>query len=347
MITQIPDQWDREVDVIVVGSGGAAMTAATLAHDGGAEVLLVEKDERFGGTTGVSGGVMWLPQNHHMATAGVEDNREDALAYIRHLAEGQPYDDRQVEAWVDAAPEALAYLEKHTPVEMQTVPNFPDYYYPFGIPGRRAGARSVEPALYDAPKELGEWKDRLSSRVADPNLGGVTTLAEDMSGAALDMADEIAEREAKDVRAKGAALIGRLFRGLLDRGVGALSSTPAEELICVGGEVLGVRCTQEGKDLFFGARKGVILACGGFEWNKELVRAFIGYDLKALSPPNNTGDGLMMAMEAGAHVGNMNSYWGQPAMADPGITRDGDPVPQFESGRGEPGTLIVNGSTLR
>ncbi len=319
------------------------MTAATLAHDGGATVLLVEKDDKFGGTTGVSGGVMWLPQNHHMPAAGVDDSREDALAYIRHLATGRPYDDDQIQAWVDAAPEALEYLETHTPLRMQTVPNFPDYYYPFGIPGRRAGARSVEPVLYDAPAELGEWKDRLSSRIADPNLGGVTTLAEDMSGESLGLGDEIARREAKDIRAKGAALIGRLFRGLLDRGVEAMHSTPASELVMIDDEVVGIRGTQNGRDVYFAARKGVVLACGGFEWNKEMVGAYIGYDLKALSPPNNTGDGLKMANEAGAHLGNMNSYWGQPAMIDPAVTRNGDPVPQFESGRGEPGTLIVNG----
>ena len=152
MIHGRPERWDRIADVVVVGSGGAAMTAATLAHDGGAEVLLVEKAERFGGTTGISGGVMWIPQNHHMAAAGVDDSREDAITYIRHLAKGQPYDVELIEAWVDAAPEALRYLEEHTPVEMQTVPNFPDYYFPYGIPGRRPGARSVEPVLYDAPR---------------------------------------------------------------------------------------------------------------------------------------------------------------------------------------------------
>ena len=160
MIQGKPQHWDRQVDVIVVGSGGAALTAATLAHDGGAEVLVVEKAERFGGTTGVSGGVMWLPRNDHMASAGVEDSREDALAYIRYLAQGQPVDDAQIEAWVDAAPEALRYLEAHTPVEMQTVPSFPDYYHPFGIPGRRPGARSVEPVLLDAPAVLGAWNPR-------------------------------------------------------------------------------------------------------------------------------------------------------------------------------------------
>ncbi len=344
MIRSKPERWDREVDVIVVGSGGAALTAATLAHDGGAQVLVVEKADRFGGTTGVSGGVMWLPQNDHMAEAGIEDSRDDALAYIRHLAKGQPVEDALIEAWVDAAPEALRYLEANTPVEMQTVPNFPDYYHPFEVPGRRPGARSVEPVAIDAPAVLGEWKDRLTSRVADPHLGGVTTLAEDMSGAALDMAEEIARRETADIRTKGAALIGRLFRGLLDRGVEAISAAPAKEMIMVDGAVIGVRCHHDGRDVFFGARQGVVLACGGFEWNRELVRAFIGYDLKALSPPRqNTGDGLTMAIEAGARLANMNSYWGQPAMIDPEDTHDGEPVPQFESTRGEPGSLIVNG----
>ena len=154
----MPEFWDREVDVIVVGSGGAAMTAATLAHDHGAEVLLVEKNERFGGTTGVSGGVMWLPQNHHMAAAGVDDSREDALAYIRHLAAGQPFDDHQVETWVDAAPEALAYLEEHTPVEMQTVPNFPDSTIPLGFQGGVPGRVRSSPCSTTRRRNSGNGK---------------------------------------------------------------------------------------------------------------------------------------------------------------------------------------------
>ena len=73
MITEAPKPWDRIVDVVVVGSGGAALVAATLAHDGGAEVLVVEKADQIGGTTAISGGVMWLPQNHHMEAAGVAE----------------------------------------------------------------------------------------------------------------------------------------------------------------------------------------------------------------------------------------------------------------------------------
>jgi succinate dehydrogenase/fumarate reductase flavoprotein subunit len=138
-----------------------------------------------------------------------------------------------------------------------------------------------------------------------------------------------------------------LWKGLLERGTTTLLSTPARELVVHGGAVVGVRCEQDGHDLWLGARKGVVLACGGFEWNREMVRAFIGYDVKPLSPPNNVGDGLVMAMEAGAQLANMNSYWGQPAMFDPTVERDGELVPQFESGRGEPGSYIVNRHGVR
>src|SRR4051812_50136711 len=80
--------WDRIVDVVIVGSGGAALTAATLASDAGADVLVLEKAGMLGGTTAVSGGGVWLPGNHVMLAAGHEDSREDALAYIRRVTAG-------------------------------------------------------------------------------------------------------------------------------------------------------------------------------------------------------------------------------------------------------------------
>ena len=113
------------------------------------------------------------------------------------------------------------------------------------------------------------------------------------------------------------------------------------------GAIVGVRAEHEGRDVWVGARRGVVLACGGFEWNAEMVRGFIGYDLAPLSPPNNVGDGLVMAEEAGAQLANMGSYWGTPAMFDPAITLDGEPVPQFEGGRGMPGSIVVNGHGAR
>lgn len=346
MTTHQPN-WDRVVDVAVVGSGAAALTAATMAHDGGAEVLVLEKASMLGGTTAVSGGVAWLPGNHHGAAAGIEDSRDDALAYLRRLAGGREHDPALLEAFVDTAPEVLRYLEDNTPLRMQVVPNFPDYYFPYDVPGKRHGGRSVEPVPFPVGTELPEWRDRLATRGALMSLGAATTLGEDFSAPDEALQAELARREAEDIRPKGAALVAMLFKGLLERGVEALIETPVRGLVIVDGAVVGVRCEQSGRELLIGCRRGVVLACGGFEWNADLVRAHIGYAVQPLSPGDNTGDGLVMAMEAGAELANMGSYWGQPAMFDPEIERDGQLVPQFEWGRGEPSSFIVNQAAQR
>ena len=337
------ESWDRVVDVVVVGSGGAALTAATLAHDAGASVLVLEKADMLGGTTAVSGGGVWLPGNHVMAAAGIEDSREDALAYIRRLTAGREPDPELLEVFVETAPEVLRYLEDHTPLRTHISP-LPDYYWPWGIPGNRpVPARCVEADPYPVRKELPEWADRLVSRGTLMSLGAATTLTEDFMPPTPELIAELQRREREDIRPKGAALIARLFKGLLERGVEALLGTPARELVLDdAGDVVGVVADRDGTPWRVGARKGVVLACGGFEWNPELVRAHIGYDVKPLSPPNNTGDGLQMAIEAGAKLANLGSYWGTPVMFDPEITRDGDLVPQFEWGRGAPSSIVVN-----
>ena len=347
MLTSRPERWDRVVDVIVVGSGGAALTAATLAHDGGAEVLVLEKADMIGGTTAVSGGVVWLPQNHHMAEVGIPDSREDALAYLRRLTCGHEHDPVVLEAFVDTAPELLAYLEANTPLRMQPVANFPDYFFPYDVPGKRWGGRSCEPLPYAVGDEIPEWRDRLVTRGTLMSLGANTMLAEDFAEITEELQAELARREAQDIRTKGAALIAMLFKGLLDRGVTVQLESPVRELVVIDGAVIGARAEVNGATVLVGARKGVVLACGGYEWNPEMVKAFIGYEVQPLSPPNNVGDGLVMAMEAGAQLANMTSYFGQPAMFDPEISRDGNLVPQFEWGRGAPGSIIVNRAGVR
>ncbi len=338
------NEWDRIVDVVVVGSGGAALTAATLAADGGAEVLVIEKAGMLGGTTAVSGGGIWLPGNHVMAAAGVADSREGALAYIRRLAGDRAPDPELLEVYVDTAPEVLRYLEDHTPLTTHIQP-LPDYYWPWKIPGNVATpARAVEADPYPVRDELPDWADRLVKRGTLMSLGAATTLAEDLLPQTAELRDELKRREAQDIRPKGAALIARLFKGLLERGVEALLDTPAAKLtLNESGEVVGILATHEGQPLRIGARKGVVLACGGFEWSAELVRAHIGYEVQPLTPPNNVGDGLRMATEVGAKLANLDSYWGTPAMFDPAFRdANGQLVPQFEWGRGAPSSIVVN-----
>jgi 3-oxosteroid 1-dehydrogenase len=349
MAQSVPEAWDEVVDVVVVGSGGAALTAAVLAADGGATVTVLEKAAMVGGTTAVSGGVMWIPNNSHMLDAGIADSRHDALAYLERVTAGRA-EPELLETFVDTAPDAIAYLEAKTPLRLSALTSFPDYYYPYELPGRCPGGRSLEPEPFAFGRQLPEWRDRLVSRGTLMSLGSYTTLAEDLFAPKdAELQAEVARREAEDIRPKGAALIGSLFKGLLERGVVTQLATPVTDLVTSpDGAVVGVIASTGGTTRTVGARRGVILACGGFEWNAEMVRGYIGYDVLPLSPPNNVGDGLNMAVAAGAQLANMNSYWGTPAMLDPGITDDdGAPIPQFEGGRGAPGSIVVNRRGVR
>ena len=339
-----PDHgWDRLADVVVLGSGAAGMVAATVASDGGADVVLLEGTRMLGGTTGVSGGMPWIPLNRHLAELDVVDTREDALTYIRRLTNGREPDPRLVERYVDVAHEMLDYLEQRTPVRFTAPGTFSDYYA--DLPGGMPRGRSIEPVPFDARTELGEWASRLRTSPVMPPMtmeeGGLAAAFGEMPDA-----DLIAKRTAEDVRTMGGALVAALFKGLLDRGVEVMTESPARELVVDGdGAVIGVRADRPGhpdRPFLVGARRGVVLATGGFEWNTDLVRAFLGVDVHPLSPPGNRGDGLIMAMEAGAALANMSSAWWYPAMQDPGLSYEGEPLFLLGSGRNFAGSIVVN-----
>jgi 3-oxosteroid 1-dehydrogenase len=339
VITSVPERWDREVDVVVLGSGAAGLAATTLAYDGGADVLLVEKADLLGGTTGVSGGMPWVPMNHHMTDVAVDDSREEALLYIRRLSHGREPDPALVEMYVDTASEVIEYLESKTPVRFYAPTTFNDYFE--GIPGGKPAGRSIEPVPYDARAELGEWAEKTRT---SPHLARLTMEegAKYLRGDELPDFETIAQREADDIRCGGPALVAMLVKGLLERGVTIETGTAARELVVVDGEVVGVAVEHDDRTQLIGARKGVLLACGGFEWNDDMVRAFIGRELFPLSPPQNEGDGHRMAMEAGAALANMTSFWGQPALLDPEVEFEGNPLYQMGTARSAKGVILVN-----
>src|SRR5581483_7793140 len=278
MLTSRPE-WDDVVDVVVLGSGAAALVAATLAHDGGASVAVLEKADLIGGTTGVSGGMPWIPMNRHMAEVGVDDSRDEALAYIRRLTLGREPDPALLETYVDTAPEMLDYLEAKTPLRMTAPTTFNDYYA--HLPGGKLAGRSIEPAPFDA-RELGDWAPRLRT---SPHLPWLTMEegARFLRGEAMPDIELAGRRQAEDVRVLGAALVAALFKGLLDRGVEVRTAAAASDLVVEDGTVIGVQSAVGA----IGARRGVVLACGGFEWNPEMVRGFIGEPIEPMSPPHN------------------------------------------------------------
>ncbi len=331
-------QWDEVVDVVVVGSGGGALTSALLASDGGASVLVVEKSEYIGGTTAVSGGDMWIPNNRHIAD---RDSREEAIAYVRRLADGRESDPSLIEVYVDTAPEALDYLETHTGYRSEPHITLNDYYSVIidRIPGCKPFPRTVSAKAYPAGVELGEWAKLINKGPWVPPVE--VSFPEQRRG---DVGpDELARREREGWRGKGGGLIAPLLKALLDRGVELRTSTPALELVTDANRaVVGVVVGGDGGERRVGARKGVVLACGGFEWNAEMVKTFIGYEVKPLSPWANTGDGHQMAMEVGAKLGGMTGFFSYGVMYDPWEKgRDGNPLPQMMMGLG-PGSIIVN-----
>ncbi|CDO06191.1 FAD-binding protein [Mycolicibacterium cosmeticum] len=324
--------WDQEVDVVVLGSGGAGLAAALTAAVHGASVAVYEKAPTVGGTTAVSGGIVWIPA--HDRLAGADLSVADGLRYLAAQSLGV-MDRGLVETFVRTGPVMLDFLEAHSELRFDIAEGFPDYKpeLPGGRPG---GGRSLNAKPFDLSR-IGEWHDRITAFPVDFSNVGIDAETRARIHAAVDDMDG-------DYCVAGTALIAGLLKGLLDRGVTPVTQARAQELIEESGRITGVRITVDGTDIRVGARRGVILATGGFEWDPQLVEAYLRGPMRgAVSPPNNTGDGLRMAMAHGADLANMGEAWWVPIVQIPGDTLGG--VPRSRSVRLErtrPRSIIVN-----
>ncbi|WP_267904712.1 FAD-dependent oxidoreductase [Parerythrobacter jejuensis] len=297
-------------DVIVLGSGAAGMSAALAAHDAGAKVILLERDERVGGTSAVSGGVIWVADNPRMRDAGLEDSREDALAYFRALDHGDLVDET-LEAFIDKGPEALEFLESIGALKVALLEGYPDYYLdrPGAKPG---GGRALDHDLF-ALTELGDWANKITAiedikpmMLRETPLGGGTGVVDP---------DEMGRRIGAQERGFGQAMVGRLLKACLDRGIEPRTGADVEQLRIDDGRVTGV-ALADGTELT--ATQGVVLSTGGFEWNDEMRQAFLRGPMDApASPPTAGGTGLALSMAAGAKLGNMTQAWWAPTLAPP------------------------------
>ena len=313
-----------DVDVIVIGSGAAALSAALSAHDAGATVAVVERSASVGGTTAVSGGGVWMPRNH---VSGGADERDEALTYMANLSRGKAPAEL-LTRFVDEGPGIVAGLESRTSVRFQAL-SWPDYHPE--MDGARSSGRMLEPALFDTGL-LGEWAARVRRA---PVLGLPLTLREatvewtpSYTPERFD-AEEVGRRVKAGQSACGQALIGGLLHGCLTRGIEPVLGTRAVELIVRDGRVAGLVVEQDGKRRD-AAAPAVVLASGGYEWNAGLCSTFLSGALThPTSPPVNEGDALLMAMEAGADLTNMNEAWWYPAAAVPNEEYEGRPLARF------------------
>jgi 3-oxosteroid 1-dehydrogenase len=332
--------WDREADVVVLGSGGAAMTAAIAAHDFGAKnVVILEKTGMVGGTTAMSGGMLWIPNNHHQHEEGIADSDEETVAYLDALTQGE-LDPETLWAFMQNGPEMLRYLADKTPVRLRAFSDFPDYQ-PYSPGAKPDGGRSLDNEAF-CFEQLGKWASRVNpSKMAYPLRG---SLIEAVRGLLDDVT--LKEREDHDFRGLGQALAGSLFKAVLDREIPVEFEKRARKLVNDGDRVIGVIAQDaNGKDYRVRALRGVVIATGGFEWNEELTKTFLrGPMTGPVSVPENEGDGLLMAIEAGAKLGNMqNAFWMQSVLEMKPQHRAAKPNYLLGSDeRARPGAILVN-----
>ena len=326
------NDWDNEVDVVVLGTGGAGLTAALTAAVNGASVAVYEKASTVGGTTATSGGIVWIPAHDRAADGPLPVS--DALAYLQAQSLGF-MDTDLVETFVRTGPGMLDFVEANSELKFAVAEGFPDYKpeLPGGRPG---GGRSLSAGPVDLAR-LGDWRDRITSFPADFSNVGIDAETRARIHAVYDDPDA-------DLCVAGTALIAGLLRGLLQRGIEPVPNARAVELLGTAAEITGVRITVDSTDIRVRARSGVVLATGGFEWDAKLVEAYLRGPMRgAVSPPNNTGDGLRMAMAHGADLANMGEAWWVPIVQIPGDTIDGHPRSRsVRLERTRPRSIIVN-----
>jgi succinate dehydrogenase/fumarate reductase flavoprotein subunit len=309
-----------DCDVLVIGSGASGMSAAVSAAAHGLKVLIVEKEPKFGGTTARSGGWLWIPGTSLAKAWGIVESPDLARTYLRNQA-GNSYDSDRVDAFIEHGPKAVDFFTQKTAVRFDMPLVFPDYHAE--APGGTQGGRSMVARPFDG-HELGGNIKNLGAALPELTvfgmmLGSGKEIVHFMRATrSVQSAMYVTKRLSKHffqvlrygrgmILTNGNALAGRLAKSAFDLGVPLWLSSPARELIIEGSTVRGAVIERDGKRVRVNARKGVVLACGGFPHDvarrKELFpHAPTGKEHYSPGPTGNTGDGLRLAEAAGGKV---------------------------------------------
>lgn len=288
-------EFEAEFDVVVVGSGIAALFGAAAAASRGLSTCLVEKTERFGGTSAYSGGAVWLPGNAVLARDGLVDSVERGRTYFRAVV-GDRTDRELQDAFLHTGPRVVDFLQDELGIQTR-FQAFPDY---FDAPGRQESGRSI----YPKPVKAAEVGDRVADiRAAVP----VDQFGADGDATRLE---------------GGRAWVARLLLALDARENAELRlGTAAEDLIRDhDGRVVGVRVSDRSGRRVLGARRGVLVAAGGFERSAELRERWQQMptaDWSASHPGTGSGDAVRMFEQVGAQLDLMDQSWWCPATLFP------------------------------
>ncbi|CRK57818.1 3-oxosteroid 1-dehydrogenase [Alloactinosynnema sp. L-07] len=346
--------WDDEFDLVIVGSGGGGMTAALTAQDLGLSCVVLEKAKRYGGSTGISGGGIWIPNNPTLRRAGHDDSRESIRRYLDELI-GERAEAARLDAYVDHGPDAMALLEKSRWVRFLWTKGYADYHPE--LEGGRPLGRSIEAVPFDTRK-LGEDEEFQRPNSMKGPLGLWVT-ARDYRDLAMVKRTWRGRRASlvaawrvfsnfflrRHMSTGGRALVARLRMALKDAGIPLWLRTPMTSLVVEGSRVVGVEVTRDGAVRRIRARKGVLLASGGFEHNQEMRDTWLpdgGRANLSLGARENVGDGIVAGLGLGAAVDLMDDAWWMPSVTHP----SGAAIP-LVSERCIPGSVIVSSNGER
>lgn len=351
-------------DVIVIGAGAGGMTAAAVAAAEGLRVLVIEKTAFVGGTTAWSGGMVWIPANAKMKEAGLSDSVADAVQYLSSTVP-EPANAGLRAAFLARGPEAIAYLEANTEVRLQPVKAYPDYY-PERL-GATSGGRVLEPIAFDGTR-LGEGFARLRAPLPEFTLfGGMMVNRLDIPHlrrvgkslrSTLRAARLVSAYLLQRLRSSrgttlhlGNALAARLYASLLARQVEILFSADIEDLSIQSDRVAGVVIRHGSRDRPIAARRGVVLATGGFSHDATLRKRFFpaGAGVISATSTSGTGDGIRLASTAGAALNTdatSPAYW-VPASLFRRTDGSSGVFPHTVTDRAKPGVIAVNAAGRR
>jgi succinate dehydrogenase/fumarate reductase flavoprotein subunit len=310
-----------ECDVLVIGSGAAGLATAVTAAYHGLRVIVVEKDSTFGGATAWSGGWMWVPRNPLARRAGIDEDPALPRTYLQHEL-GVHFDPARVDAFLEAAPQMVAFFEEHTSLQFADGNGIADIHG--DTPGAGSGGRSVIAAPYDARQLDKELLKRLRTTMRETSFLGMPIMAGADLNAFLTLTRSwrsllhVSQRVGRHLfdlawhgRAmqlrNGVALVARLAKSADDLGVRLWESTPVRRLSMQGSQVCGAVVETAKGEVVINARKAVMLATGGFANDIERRRALFprtptGHEHLALPPQGVEGDGLRLGEAVGGEV---------------------------------------------
>ncbi len=349
--------WDREVDVLVVGTGNGGLTAAVCNWEMGTkDVLIIEKQDKVGGTSATSGGGIWIPNSHYAKEAGAEDNLQDAKSYLMNTLFGEDVPEEMIDTYLEKSPEMLKFLHDRTDVRYESLAEYPDYYT--NMEGAREGHRSLEPAPIMASELGANWKNmtwthfmmRMFNRIhftqVEAHLlmvqlpGWKKLLARLMWDYIRDIPWRLKTPISRRL-ACGSAGVARLYLSVLKRDIPLEFNTQMVELIADGDAVLGAVIECNGQRQRVRAAKGVILASGGFEKNQALREQYLPAPTNttwSAGNPGNEGDALFAGLELGAKTRLMNDAWWTTTLCVPD-----EPAPRLAiMEKSFPGSCVVN-----